>query len=334
MSDGSGRQSSRREGRNGSQVLLLAGWVIAASSLVVCSGGGSAVSSSTAPDDEATPLREATSVLRRYVEAVSEGNAHLAMSLRCRPARVSRSQITQWTDEAQRLIVATGPLSLGSVAALPRGEGPTPSGGLHASLHVSYRIVSKGHASPPLIAAFVKENDQQRICGYSTADAGRFHQELPESIEDLGRTDTDLRDLLPPDPPGPGYVEMTVQAKPDPDMVRVESRSWMYRDYGGAIVEAFQFRSAALAESRARAFIGDVASDVIAPIGGAGATYLGYAWLWVQPPDHGPFIDRVVILAHDVVVLVGVSNLPSASDHHLAIDLATAAIRRMNVPGG
>ena len=55
------------------------------------------------------------------------------------------------------------------------------------------------------------------------------------------------------------------------------------------------------------------------------------AWLWAQPPNHGPFIDRIVVLADDVVVLIEVSNLPSDTDHRIADDLAAAVIRQATV---
>lgn len=54
-----------------------------------------------------------------------------------------------------------------------------------------------------------------------------------------------------------------------------------------------------------------------------GIRYLGFAWLWIQPPTSGPFIDQVVLRCGDTLITASVSNLATGSGHDVVVKLAS-----------
>ena len=55
---------------------------------------------------------------------------------------------------------------------------------------------------------------------------------------------------------------------------------------------------------------------------GVGIRLLGYAWLGVQPPNVGPYVDYVYAVYGSYMTIAAVANLPTASDHSAVSFLA------------
>ena len=277
----------------------------------------------------------AEGLLRTYIAAVNSGDVAGAMSQRCRPAQIPEADGALWSDQAKRLITANGPLGLGPVRVLPAGQGPIPRGGLRATAHFGFRLLVGGVLSPEALGALVDEDGRPRLCGYSTGVAGVVHDELAGQLADRGGTSTSVADLLP-DSPGAGYrrlpeLEPRTRA---PVPVAQASRGWQRGDHGGSRLDAYRFSSRTEAAAEALRFAEDPASDGVERIevpeagGAVGIRFLAFAWIWVQPPARGPFIDQVVILMGDATVVIAVSDLPTVSDHHEVLALAADVVRR------
>lgn len=193
-----------------------------------------------------------------------------------------------------------------------------------------YRLSVKGtEVGADLLTVLVTEGERSRLCAFATARAKEFHASLPKTVGDEGPTARSLPDIIPA-AVAPGYrqVEEGPGTPREAEAVASWHRSWQEGEYGGATVSAIRYSSVSAAEAAARRLLEGLASDAVEQFdvggiaGAVGVRYLGYAWLWIQPPTEGRVIDTVVIPFSDVVVLASVSNLAATDGHEVVNDLA------------
>lgn len=292
------------------------------------------VVASCAGDRRETSLEAARGLLTRYVNAITAGNFEEAMNERCTAARVKDEDKTLFLHQAARMAEALGPLRIASVRKVDVPSGLRPVADLPSSVEVSYRMSVKGSPTgADLVTVIVKEDGEQRLCGFATEEARRLHASLSSPAGDLGSTTRDPRGLMPPPPAGYQQVDDAAGTPTKPGLKSTWSRAWQFGDYRGARVTSAKYETTAHAGTGATELLDRVASDGVGEFDvqglpeARGVRYLGYAWLWVQPSTEGPFIDQVVMKFGDNVVSVTVSNLQSGSGHEVAAELAADVAR-------
>lgn len=278
-------------------------------------GEGGASSSSSAPS-----VAEGRAVLTRYVEALNSGNVGEAMAVRCEAARIKAESMTIFAEQAKSLLAALGPITLDSVRKADPPSGLRPVAFVAERTELSYRVVVKGAPSRrDLRTVVIREKGEPRLCGFATGAAKQLHDELPDQLEDTGATAKDLVELMPENL-GAAYRQ-TVDAAGTPtrpDMTRSWTRGWEAGDVVVSVTAA-KYTVTPSASRDAAALAKAVASDGVEQfrVSGApkalGVRYLGYAWLWLQPPAQAPFIDQIVIRFGDKVVITTVANAPGGT---------------------
>jgi hypothetical protein len=292
-----------------------------------------ALAGACAASDGAPSLDGARAALTRYFDAMIAGDFDRAMDQRCETARVKEAERAAFLDQSARLKEAVGPLTITSVGpANPSSDLRSLSGA--DAMVIEYRIAVRGVASEELLGAVVTEDGTPRFCGFTTRQAEALHS-LRDQVGDLGPMNHAPQELIPLTP-GPDYrvVDDSDGTAPRPGVQSSWTRAWQFREYGGARVTAWRYDTVEQAAGRAAELVEQAASDgvehfeVAGLAAAVGVRHLGYAWLWVQPPSEGPFIDQVVIRFGETVVSVSVANLPTGSTHDTALALVADVSRR------
>lgn len=240
--------------------------------------------------------------LERYVEAINRGDVATAMGLRCAGARVDDDQLEAFERDAAALIAATGPLRITAV------EPATDLAPVDGLLRYSF----KGHDGELTIA-----DGEDGWCLWRPAASFELQRLLAAPI-DLGDAAVPPEELLPISV-SDGYSPAPTPRDGDRSTVDEISRSWQASSFGGVTVNAATYPDAdAALEDAARSMDRAVADGVAAvEIEAApdvrAVRSLGYAWLWVQPPSSGPYIDLAVLPFGRVLVTVRVSGLEAAT---------------------
>ncbi|MGQ0434555.1 MAG: hypothetical protein ACT452_19380 [Microthrixaceae bacterium] len=278
-------------------------------------------------------------VVRNYVEALVERDIETAMDFRCTELRIADEDRRLFGRQLERLLDDIGPLSVAAIDPVPSsgladgGEGRDPQ-------EVQISLTSRGDPEgSPLVAVLLTQDGERRICGRSTPQAagiilGGDHP----ALVDLGESDAPLEALLPAIEPEGYRLVRDEGIDPDPDggdeWIESWERIWQVGEYGGAAARAERYPSAAEARESLRDQISEFLPDGVATFGvpdveGAfGVRYLGYAWLGIQPPSQGPYIDGLYILMGDAVIVLTVSALPSGTTHDLVQELAAQVLER------
>ncbi len=274
-------------------------------------------------------------VLTRYVAAVAAGNFEPAMSQRCTAARLNEGEKAPFLSQAARLADAVGPISVASVRKADPPTGLRPVDSLPNPLEISYQLSARGSPiAGELHTVVVQEDGSPRLCGVSTETMREEHAPFSRTGGDLGFTTRGLQEMIPPTP-GAGYrqVEDGAGTLTKPGLQASWSRAWQFENYGGARVTVEKYETTEQAANSASELLYKDAGDGIEAFEvpglaeAVGVRYLGFAWLWVQPPTKGPFLDRVVMRLGDRVVSASVANLPTGSSHEVAARLATDIVR-------
>jgi hypothetical protein len=197
----------------------------------------------------------------------------------------------------------------------------------------------EAEVNEPLLAIVADEDGQRRLCSQTPAVFLEMSRELREGVTDLGApTVTTLVELMP------------TQEGPDIRLVRDEAiapstlggplagasegwiRMWQLGE-GGATVAAYRYASPADALRAADEWLAgrDVGAidvfDIPDVPGARGVRLLAKAWLWVQPPTVGPYIDEITMLFGDTVVIAGVNSTSHGGHHEAAIAQARDVVR-------
>ena len=327
-----------------------------AASLVLLAGGcrsgddgadaGEAPSPASPPGSEAGPTSEDggadADIVRSYVEAMNDGDIDLAMELRCRAGRPSPDERELFEADLQRLLDTTGELGVGRIEVSdtdPRVEASLQ--GRHA-VELTYWMTTDGEeVDDPLLGIVVDEDGKRRICTFTTGAFPLMDAELGDELADVGQPSTgDLADLLP-STPGPDYhtvmdERMDLSTLSDELDAATEgwARSWQEETYGGVTVSALRFAGAGDALDAGRAWMARVDApaveifDVPDVPGASGVRFLGYEWLWLQPPTSGPYVDEVSMVLGDTYVTIGVGAVPTGEGHDIAVAQAQEVARR------
>jgi hypothetical protein len=298
--------------------------------VMVAAVGACSTDSQTADDRRAstqagqTPATEvpsaAEAALERYVEAINRGDTSSAMDLRCADATVPDDQVETFERDAAALIDAVGPLRIASVEPVPE---LAPVDGL-------MRYTFEGHEGALTIA----EDGEDGFCFWRPAASYDLQRQLDPPI-DPGETAVPAEQLLPTSV-GDGYELVPTPAGGDSSSSAPEqvSRSWQPSSFGGVTVTAGTYPDVEAALADAALLLDETAAAGVAEVELVGTPEvravrsLGYAWLWVQPPSVGPFIDRAVMPFGRVLVTVQVSGPDAAAvDAQLAAVTADVAAR-------
>jgi hypothetical protein len=181
----------------------------------------------------------------------------------------------------------------------------------------------------PLRLVTVGRDGDRLLCAVATPQAEDLHS-TASPVADLGKPDAEVQDLMPSIERADLEQISDESLEPDDEIGAVEgwARSWQEQPYGGISTVAIRFESASAAtsyiEDRAHKARSDsiTAFEVPGVDGALGLRQLGYAWLWIQPPDSGPYVDSVLMRMGDVVAVVEVANLSPQDGHTDAVDLA------------
>lgn len=260
--------------------------------------------------------------LERYVEAINSGDTAAAIGLRCADAKVPDDLVEAFERDAAALIDAIGTLQIASVDPAPE---LAPLDGL-------MQYTFEGHDGALTIA----EDGQDGFCFWRPAASYELQRQLDPPI-DLGDAGVPADQLLPTSV-GDGYelVPTSTGGDSSSSATAEVSRSWQPPSFGGVTVTAGTYPDAEAALADAAQFLDEAAADGVAAVDleatpeVRAVRSLGYAWLWVQPPSVGPFIDRAVMPFGRVLVTVQVSGPDAASvDAQLAIITAEVAARAL-----
>lgn len=292
------------------------------------------------------PTVSDVTLVRQYVSAISDRDVDAAMRLRCPSLRVDRDRRDQFTTELSLILDEVGPLRVAEVEEVSHGPDPADDG--EDPVHLAYQLAGmQGQLGGRLLTTAITIKGERYLCGSSPEDYSdvlerRFPEvaDSPSSIvepPDLGQAASAPRELMP-DLPDAGYHldrDEAQSALVDSGQLEVWHRRWVRNEGRGSVeVAAIRHNSSEAAVAQASRWIAVAAPDSTAffePDASRGATGLrisASAWTWVQPPSIGPYVDRVVQLFGDTVVVIEVASLPTGSSHELADDLALATHAR------
>jgi hypothetical protein len=290
-----------------------------------CSTESRSPASSQADKAPATEAWSAAELaLERYVEAVNRGDTAAAMDLRCVDAMVPEELVEAFERDAAALIDAIGTLQIASVEPVPE---LAPVEGL-------IRYSFEGHEGALTIA----EDGQDGFCFWRPAASYDLQRQLDPPI-DLGDAGVPAEQLLPTSV-GDGYELVPTPTGGDSSSSATQevSRSWQPASFGGVTVTAGTYPDAEAALADAALLVDEAAADGVAAVDLVATPEvravrsLGYAWLWVQPPSVGPFIDRAVMPFGRVLVTVQVSG-PDAASVDALLATVTAEVAARALPG-
>lgn len=306
-------------------MVRLAAWCIAAGLvLCACSTGSRSTDdegpASTRADSAPTTvpvIAAAGAELERYVEAINRGDVATAMRLRCAGARVDDGQLEAFERDAAALIAATGPLR---ITAVEPAADLAPVDGL-------LRYSFEGHDGALTIAG-----GEDGWCFWRPAASFELQRRITAPI-DLGEAAVPPEELLPVSV-GDGYSLAPTPRDGDPPTVDEISRSWQASSFGGVTVNVATHPDAGAALEEAARLMDRAVADGVAAVEIETAPdvravrSLGYAWLWVQPPSSGPYIDLSVVPFGRVLVTVRVSGLEADTVDEQLRTITTEIVER------
>lgn len=270
-----------------------------------CSTDSDSIRDAPATTQVEQGVAEAEIALGRYVDAINQGDTAAAMDLRCAGARVADPSLGAFERDAAALIEDIGPLR---IAAVETASEVAPVEGL-----LQYTIA--GHEGALTIA----ESDDGGFCFWRPAVSYELERDIADPI-DLGNVAVPPQQLLPSSV-GEGY-----DVVPTPDSggssstaTATISRSWVPKSFGGVTVTVGTYPDSNAVLADAARFLDDAVANGVAAVdlgtspGVRGVRSLGYAWLWVQPPSVGPFIDVAVLPFGRLLVTVQVSGRDAAT---------------------
>jgi hypothetical protein len=286
----------------------------------------------------ASPDAEAVGVVKRYVQAIADGDFDGAMALRCEASRTPKDKRALWLSQLERFEGAEGEVT-GVEGEVARPTGMTPADDLPDLVEVSYRVEIDGEPRDQLLAATVTEDGDRRVCGNATTAAkglSNEYQDLPPVGPETAKAPRELLPTTAPD--GHRQVE-DKEAEPaeDPRPGELDgwTRAWQRGEYGGARATAVRFDTAQHAQEAIAYYLSKKAADSVKAIDlrnheyAVGTRLLGFAWLSVQPPDSGPYVDYVYAAFGSTMVVVAAADLPAGSDHSLAESLFSAIAEKV-----
>lgn len=272
--------------------------------LTGCSAGEAAEPSPSSRPPEQSDVGRASEVLRDYLDAINRVDVDAAMQLRCPEARIADDEGELFAQQVRQLLERTGPLELGEVAADGAGE----------SSAVSVTFSYEGFEGETVVS-IQDDAGGDVLCSWRPVASFEVDDQVPDDVADLGATDASPASLLP-DSVGDGY-ELLGDSDEGGSSVRatdVVTRSWQGPDVGGVTVTIGSYAERAAAAADGARFVDEVVVDAVDAFelgsgpGAVGIRYLGFAWLWAQPPSAPLSIDRAVLQLGTTLVTVQVSG--------------------------
>jgi hypothetical protein len=274
-------------------------------------------------------------VVQSYIDALRTGDVGAALRYRCNAAEDLPVDIAE--QQIDRLFRLMGEVEAVEVREVER-TGVVPVDDLPDPVEVGYRLVIDGERHPEMLAVTVLEDGERRWCGRATSAASRIVSERVDALVAQPTTATGaLIELMPETgPPGEtlqqdeASVPTAAFVEPYPGQMGSWTRSWAKPDVGGSRVSAIRFESEHQAVEAARSALRSKASDGVQTFsiegvpGAVGIRVLELAWLDVQAPDVGPYVDWVYVVYGQTVVEVAVSELLDDPDHEGVAALAQA----------
>jgi len=302
-----------------------------------CGGDDADVRSGASPSAEEAEADEAdVAALEGYVSAMAAGDVEAAMEHRCRDVRIAPSEHEAFERQLRDLLEDEGELGLARVELGERDPAVVPElEGRHAVL-LRYWLSFDGVdvAEPLLTIVANDEGGQRRLCSQQTAVYLEVIDEQSEGVADLGAAMVPtLAELMPqgvgPDPRlvSDAAVDLSLASGPLEGARDGWMRRWQNAD-GGATVAAYRYASPTEAQRHAEAWLAEQANGTIETFaipdvaGARGQRRLAKAWLWVQPPTVGPYIDEITMVFGDIVVIAGVLSSAPDGSHEPAISQA------------
>jgi hypothetical protein len=297
------------------------------------------------PRADARAGRADIQLVEAYVDAMGEGDVDAAMAMRCEDGRIERDERELFESDLGRFVDTHGRLGVAR-AGITDTDPVMADESLENPVEVTYWMTLDGEeAAEPLVGVVVDEGGERRLCSFTTSELAHMQAVLGDDLEDLGQPRAGTLSELMPTSPGPGHRQAFDEAI-DPDTLTGSldgavdgwARAWQKLPYGGVTVSAMRFPSAEAALEAGRGWMArvDQAAVEIFEVpdlaGASGVRFLGYEWLWVQPPTEGPFIDEVSMVLGDVYVTVAVANLPTGSGHDMAVAQADEVARLSRRP--
>lgn len=283
-------------------------------------------------DEVRDPAGGAVQVVEDYLDALRSGDVEAALRYRCRDA--GDLPVESTGEQIERLSGLIGEIEAVEVRVIDRPTTLVDDGG--DPVVVGYRLVIDGQRHPELQAVTVIDDGERRWCGGATSMTDQlFSEQHDELVVTQPTTATDaLIDFMPSTgPPGEtvqpdeSSVPTVAFDRPHPGQMGSWSRAWEKPEHGGSRVSAIRFEIGQQAVDAARyalrlKFHDSVETFVIEEAPGAvGIRVLELAWLDVQPPDVGPYVDWVYIVYGGTMVEVAVSELMDDPDHEAAAGL-------------
>ena len=279
--------------------------VLAAALLIMCTGcsddGNDGARNEAGEVADPVAVRE---LLGRYVEALNAGDVDAAMAVRCPEQRVSADQRELFATQLGQLRDQVGSFEVRSVAR---------SGLLPGDAGFTYRI---NDDPGDLVTELTPGRDGFELCFSRPAASFDIEAGLQVPVPDAGPAPTAVGDALPTVAPGLVLAEDGPVSGERTGAQEVVTRAWRSEDFGGARVTAGRYASDTEAAEAAGTIVDDSVPDSVARMPtpalptAVGLRLLADAWLWVQPPSTGPYIDRVVTRFDDTVITIEVSGLP------------------------
>ncbi len=277
--------------------------------LVVAALGGCSQSDASDEGEKLDRIAAARDLLGDYVGAMNDADVAGAMHLRCKDMQIPEDQFDLFETQARQLIEAAGPFEVEGVRAGPEAAGVK---GLF-----SFSI--KGHEGR-LTASILNEEGRDVLCYWRPAASYEIQDSLSGKVADLGAAPA-APDALLPDSVGEAY-HLAVPAGREP--VEMPSnllvkRAWQDGKSGGITVTVGKYADGAAALERANSLIDEVLADSVAIVALSAAPdavavqFLGFAWLFVQPPSLPPYVIRAVLPFGDTVATVQVSGTEPAN---------------------
>jgi hypothetical protein len=280
-------------------------------------------------------------VVRAYVEAMGDRDVDGALQFRCQAGRPSPAERELFDGDLDRLLDATGELGVGRIEVSDRAPRVGESlQGRHAVELNYWMTVDGDEVAEPLVGIVVDEDGERRLCTFTTGMFPSLYDELGDDLADLGAlADGDLAALLPTSL-GPGYRSLRDEAMDASTLTGALAagsegwiRMWKEEPYGGVTMSAIRFPSEHQALAAARTWmarVDDSATEIFAVPdvpGASGVRFLGFEWLWMQPPATGPYVDEVSMVFGDVYVNLAIGGVATGEGHEDAIARAQEVAR-------
>lgn len=272
------------------------------------------------------PADEAVQVVQEYLDALRTGDVEAALQYRCSDVGDLPIELTE--ENLERLTGLVGQVEAVEVREIDQPA--TLATELPDPVIVGYRLVIDGEPHPRMEAVTVDEDGERRWCGRATTLTDQLFSEQHDEllVAQPASTSGVLSDLMPSTgPPGeelqPDEASVPTSAfeRPQPGQRASWTRGWEKPGYGGSRVSAIEFETEQHAVDAARLALrlkfhdGIETFSIEGAPGAIGIRVLELAWLDVQPPDVGPYIDWVYIVYGTTVVEATVSELFDDPNH-------------------